>query len=341
MTPRGLKNPGKLSLVNATLQALLSCTPFVQVVCELEKCHIQRHPTLHAFSSLITKVDIPFHQSNGRREPFSAVIIFKGIIRKYLAGLPQRPSDGMKNIDAQEFLAFMINEMHQELLKLRGSSSVQDNWETIQRTSISPAIWKKKFVPSELSDIFWGQQRTIVEPNEPFLEIFQPFLVLHLNISPSSVHTIEDSLRLHFGTKNSEGCRSSKNYVDKNSADKSTKIEKLPRILILHLMRFSFENSGFVKFDKPVKFSSYLEMENDLLASPTQHQRIFYELVASVTHHGSKSSTGHYTADIKYPEGPWMRCDDEKVAPVSSSDVFHDQAYILLYVRLCCCDCTS
>ncbi|XP_039117892.1 uncharacterized protein LOC120253678 [Dioscorea cayenensis subsp. rotundata] len=68
-------------------------------------------------------------------------------------------------------------------------------------------------------------------------------------------------------------------------------------------------------------------------------KRILYELVGSVTHHGSKSSTGHYTADIKYLDGPWMRCDDEKVAPVSSSDVFHDQAYILLYERICCCDC--
>ncbi|XP_039118806.1 ubiquitin carboxyl-terminal hydrolase 24-like [Dioscorea cayenensis subsp. rotundata] len=157
---------------------------------------------------------------------------FKGIIRKYVADLPQRPSDGMKNIDAQEFLAFMINEMHEE---------------------------------------------TIVEPNDPFLEIVQPFLVLHLNISPSSVHTIEDSLRLHFGTKNNEGYRSSEDYADKNSAGKSTKIEKLPRILILHLMRFSFENSGsgFVKFDKPVKFPSDLEIENDLLATPHKDQRIF------------------------------------------------------------------
>lgn len=209
MTPRGLKNPGKLSLVNSTLQALLSCTPFVQVVCELEKCHIKRvlwfanrslklslhssnnvivltlvfsandqliiwlclkdeHPTLHAFSSLIAKFDIPFYRSNGRQEPISAAIIFKGIIRKYVADLPQRPSDGRKNIDAQEFLAFMINEMHEELLKLRGSSSVQDNWETIQRNNKSPAIWKKKSVPSELSDIFWGLRRTIVEPNGMF-----------------------------------------------------------------------------------------------------------------------------------------------------------------------------
>ncbi|XP_039118408.1 ubiquitin carboxyl-terminal hydrolase 24-like [Dioscorea cayenensis subsp. rotundata] len=152
------------------------------------------------------------------------------------------------------------------------------------------------------------------ENADPFLEIVQPFLVLHLNITSSSVHTIEDSLRLHFGIKNNEGYRSSEDYEDKNSAGKSTKIEKLPRILILHLMRFSFENSGsgFVKFDKPVKFPSDLEIENDLLASPAQHQRILYELVGSVTHHGSKSSIGHYTADIKYPDGPWMSCDDER-----------------------------
>ena len=42
MMPRGLKNPGNLCFVNATLQALLSCTPFVQLVRNLGKCSIQR-----------------------------------------------------------------------------------------------------------------------------------------------------------------------------------------------------------------------------------------------------------------------------------------------------------
>ena len=42
------------------------------------------------------------------------------------------------------------------------------------------------------------------------IEIVRPFLVLHLDIRPSTVHTIEDSLQLYFGTEKIEGYKSSK-----------------------------------------------------------------------------------------------------------------------------------
>ncbi|KAM0948755.1 putative ubiquitinyl hydrolase 1 [Dioscorea sansibarensis] len=342
MMPRGLKNPGNLCFVNATLQALLSCTPFVQLVRNLGKCSIQRdeHPSLHAFASFISKFDIPHYQNNERREPFSASM-FKGIIEKFIADLPPCPSDGRKTrVDAQEFLVFIMDRMHEDLLKLRGSSSVQDDWETIQRNNKYTEIWTKKFVASELSDMFWGQERIIINRNDQIVEIVRPFLVLHLDIRPSTVHTIEDSLQLYFGTEKIEGYESSKirmDFVENNNDSKSVKIEELPNILVLHLMRFSFENSGFVKIDKRVKFPPYLEIENDILANPSRHKGILYELVGSITHHGRKTSTGHYTADVKYPDGQWMHCDDEEVTTVSLSNVLHEGAYILLYERVCCC----
>ncbi|KAM0947367.1 putative ubiquitinyl hydrolase 1 [Dioscorea sansibarensis] len=127
MMPRGLKNPGNLCFINATLQALLSCTPFVQLVRNLGKCSIQRYPSLHAFASFISKFDIPHYWNIERREPFSASM-FKGIIENFIADVPTCPSDGKKTrVDAQEFLVFIMDRMHEELLKLRGSSSVQDN----------------------------------------------------------------------------------------------------------------------------------------------------------------------------------------------------------------------
>ena len=61
-------------------------------------------------------------------------------------------------------------------------------------------------------------------------------------------------------------------FVENNNDSKSVKIEELPNILVLHLMRFSFENSGFVKIDKRVKFPPYLEIENDILANPSRHK---------------------------------------------------------------------
>ena len=128
-------------------------------------CLKDEHPSLHAFASFISKFDIPHYQNNERREPFSASM-FKGIIEKFIADLPPCPSDGRKTrVDAQEFLVFIMDRMHEDLLKLRGSSSVQDDWETIQRNNKYTEIWTKKFVASELSDMFWGQERIIINRN--------------------------------------------------------------------------------------------------------------------------------------------------------------------------------
>ena len=149
--------------------------------------------------------------------------------------------------DAQEFLSFIMDQMHDELLKLRevspkltaskssvvSSANEDDEWETVGPKNKSAVTRTQSFVPSQLSDIFGGQLRSVVKAkgilHSLIISAFirhllnvsfhgtgnndsatvQPYLLLHLDIHPEAVSTIEDALHLFSAPEDLEGYRAS------------------------------------------------------------------------------------------------------------------------------------
>lgn len=78
-----------------------------------------------------------------------------------------------------------MDQMHDELLKLKGPSSHQngvncslvssdeeDGWETVGRKNRSAVTRTQKFLPSELSAIFGGQLRSVVKARGMLVNLF-------------------------------------------------------------------------------------------------------------------------------------------------------------------------
>ncbi|KAH6823696.1 ubiquitin-specific protease 24 [Perilla frutescens var. hirtella] len=351
--PRGLVNSGNLCFLNATLQALLACSPFIQLLLRLRKQNIPKvgYPTLAAFAEFIGEFDVSGGSNIKKKDsseievgrPFSPTM-FEVVLRKFTPDVSSSTSGRPRQEDAQEFLSFIMDQMHDELLKLGGkshldgrnpsvvSTSEDDEWETVGPKNKSAVTRTQSLVPSELSSIFGGELRSLVKArgNTPSATV-QPFLLLHLDISHEVIRTIEDALHLYSAPETLHEYRASTaGKVRVVAARKSINIQALPKIMILHLKRFGYGSHGSTKLHKAVHFPLELVLSRDLLVSTNVEGRK-YELVATVTHHGREASKGHYTADVHYPNGQWLRFDDASLTTISTSKVLHDQAYVLFY----------
>lgn len=258
--------------------------------------------------------------------------------------------------DAQEFLGFLLEELHEECAHaMKSGSSVNsitsgtstpvgstsntseiasadDGWMEVGHKQ-KPAITRSSgtiLTESPVTKIFGGKLRSELKvagsKNSVTLEPYQP---LQLDIGAPHVNNIVDALKGLTRSENMHGEFQSPRG-QQSTATKQVFIETLPPILILHLKRFHYDSTTkrTEKIWKKVGYPLELAIPKEVFPIQTRNKIIAhgglprYRLTGVIYHHGKTANLGHYTVDIRRQDGrEWIRLDDTTIRRVRSEEV--------------------
>lgn len=115
-------------------------------------------------------------------------------------------------------------------------------------------------------------------------------------------------------------------------ATKKFDLWSLPRLLVVHLKRFSYNRCWRDKLDTVVDFPIRDLNMSEFVCDPTAEPYI-YDLIAVSNHYGGMGG-GHYTAYGKNKvDGNWYYFDDSSVSSAKEDQIVTKAAYVLFYQR--------
>ncbi|XP_069598756.1 ubiquitin carboxyl-terminal hydrolase 2 isoform X1 [Ranitomeya imitator] len=245
---------------------------------------------------------------------------------------------GYNQQDAQEFLRFLLDGLHNEVnrITVRPKPCTQD-LDHLPDAEKGKQMWKRYLEreDSRIVELFVGQLKSSLTCTECGYcsTVFDPFWDLSLPIAKKSVPEVSlmDCIRLFTkedvldGDEKPTCCR----CKARRRCTKKFTIQKFPKILVLHLKRFS---EGRIRSSKLSTFVNFPLKDLDLREfSSETSTHATYNLYA-VSNHSGTTMGGHYTAYCKSPNnGEWHTFNDSRVTAMSSSQVRSSDAYVLFY----------
>nr|XP_046242861.1 ubiquitin carboxyl-terminal hydrolase 10 isoform X4 [Scatophagus argus] len=386
LQPRGLINKGNWCYINATLQALIACPPMYHLMKSIPLHNETQRPCtstpmIDNFVRLVNEFNNMPVPSKAKQQavgdkvmkdirpgvPFEPTYIYK-----LLTLIKSSLSEKGRQEDAEEYLGFTLNGLHEEMLALKKLISPQeekaptpngpesqsgveedvadkeeegseDEWEQVGPRNKTSITRQADFVRTPITDIFGGHIRSVVyQQNSKESATLQPFFTLQLDIQSEKIRTVQEALETLVARESVQG------YTSKTKQEieisRRVTLEELPPVLVLHLKRFVFEKTGGCqKLTKNIDYPVDLEISKDLLSSGVRSKVVkgqrTYRLFAVVYHHGNSATGGHYTTDVFHIGlNGWLRIDDQTVKVINQYQVVKQTAertaYLLYYRRV-------
>ena len=331
----GLKNLGNTCFMNSILQCLSATYPLAEYFITLRFIeHVNPVNPLgmggeiaEEFSFLVQALWKGSYKSVAPKD-------FKRILSKFA---PQ--FSGTQQHDSQEFLAFLLDGLHEDLNKVLKKEYIQeqDN-HGIPDIKASHISWENHLMRNDsiIVDLFQGQFKSTLTCLQCgfYSATFEAFMYLSVPIPGSSNVTLMDCVRQFTKAEKVSGTNSwfcARCKTHRESA-KQLEIWRLPPVLLIHLKRFSFQGKWKQKLDTNVNFPlSGLNLAPITLGplKPTPYQ------LFAVSNHCGNLEGGHYTAYVRNAiNQKFYTFDDSIVQNMATSNVVTKNGYMLFYTSV-------
>ncbi|KAF7260937.1 hypothetical protein EG68_01835 [Paragonimus skrjabini miyazakii] len=332
----GLNNLGNTCFMNSIIQCLSNTHPLLdyclsgRYMSDLNKSSTMRGNLFASYVSLMKELwdpellesSVSPHQFRMQMQRFAPRFV------------------GYAQQDSQEFLRYVLEGLHMEVNRVtKKPPPVTPDYATEDKLADceKAAIYWRRYLSmdnSEIVDLFVGQLMSTLECAECTFKstTFDPFWDLSLPIPKKSNVNIMDCLRLFTSKEDLDGnerpvCGRCKL---RRRCAKSFSIHKFPRILVLHLKRFSgerFRSKMSILVDYPI---TDLDL-SEFASSSCQQRRAKYNLYAVSNHSGSVYA-GHYTATCKHHfRDTWYEYNDSRVHSTGTQSIVSPEGYVLFY----------
>lgn len=338
----GLSNLGNTCFMNSILQCLFG-------VGELADFFNDDAAAASAIRDKDSRVARAFHDlvKKALRSEFGSVVSPGAFHEK--VKLKDRKWGGMRQHDSQEFLQFLLNVLREQCNRIREKKPKYkelDEKGTQQEQASQALKYYKSWHDSIIDDIFGGLLESSITCDlcNHISYCFDPFLDLSLPVPGSAGDSVrlQDCLSKFTEKENLEdlatGYKCEKCKKSGGGACKKLTIYKAPRVLILHLKRFSGNGGGFSRFSRFSKNSARVSFAKELdfgeFCSTGNWNDAKYRLFA-ISHHTGSLSGGHYYAEVEdSTTSAWHNFNDSMVSSCRQPETASSTAYVLFYRRL-------